>query len=141
MRTTKYRVVAALCVVLTAVPLSAHHAFSAEFDEQKPIKLAGTVAGMDWLNPHCWLHLEVPQPDGTVVQWMVEGGAPNALLRRGHCLRELGNFADATQSFTTAGELAHLNGDMIGTLRARIGEAKIVVARGSPTIRSPIRSQ
>ena len=57
--------------------------------------------------------------------------AVNALLRRGHCLRELGEFAEATNSFNTAGELSHRNGDMIGTLRARIGEAKIVVARGN----------
>ena len=57
--------------------------------------------------------------------------AVNALLRRGHCLRELGDFAEATDSFNTAGELSHRNGDMIGTLRARIGEAKIVVARGN----------
>lgn len=57
--------------------------------------------------------------------------AVNALLRRGHCLRELGEFSEATASFTTAAELAHRSGDMIGTLRARIGEAKIVVARGN----------
>ena len=57
--------------------------------------------------------------------------AVHALLRRGHCLRELGDFADATDAFTTAAELAHRTGDMIGTLRARIGEAKIVVARGN----------
>lgn len=57
--------------------------------------------------------------------------AVNALLRRGHCLREIGDFSEATEAFTTAGELAHRTGDMIGTLRARIGEAKIVVARGN----------
>jgi tetratricopeptide (TPR) repeat protein len=57
--------------------------------------------------------------------------AVNALLRRGHCLRELGDFTDAAEAFTTAAELAHRTGDMIGTLRARIGEAKIVVARGN----------
>lgn len=55
----------------------------------------------------------------------------HALLRRGHCLRELGEFADATNAFGTAGEVAHRTGDMIGTLRARIGEAKIIVARGN----------
>jgi len=89
MRMTRFRVVAALAVVLTAVPVAAHHAFSAEFDEKKPIKLVGTVGRMDWMNPHCWLQLQVTQPDGTVVQWMVEGGAPNALLRRGWTKRSL----------------------------------------------------
>ncbi|MEO7455569.1 MAG: hypothetical protein ABIY52_04860 [Gemmatimonadaceae bacterium] len=57
--------------------------------------------------------------------------AVNALLRRGHCLRELGEFGEASAAFTTAGELAHRSGDMIGTLRSRIGEAKIIVARGN----------
>lgn len=57
--------------------------------------------------------------------------AVTALLRRGHCLRESGEFAEAMDSFNTASELAHLSGDMIGTLRARIGEAKIVVLRGN----------
>jgi hypothetical protein len=63
--------------------LSAHHAFAAEFDATKPIKLKGTVARMEWINPHCWIHLDVKKPDGTVERWMIEGGPPNALYRRG----------------------------------------------------------
>ena len=83
MSATRWRIVVAVGFALTAVPVSAHHSFSAEFDERKPIKLAGTVTRMDWMNPHCWIHLDVTEPDGSVAQWMVEGGAPNALLRRG----------------------------------------------------------
>jgi hypothetical protein len=68
---------------LTAVPVLAHHAFAAEFDHTKPLQLKGTVTKMEWLNPHTWLHLDVKQPDGMVINWAVEGGAPNALIRRG----------------------------------------------------------
>lgn len=69
--------------VAVVVPLWAHHAFSAEFDAKKPITLKGTLTRMDWVNPHSWIHVEVKGPDGKVVSWMVEGGAPNSLIRRG----------------------------------------------------------
>ena len=70
-------------LLLAAVPVLAHHAFSAEFDGTKPVKLQGTVTKMEWINPHAWIHVDVKGPDGKVVSWMVEGGAPNGLLRRG----------------------------------------------------------
>jgi Family of unknown function (DUF6152) len=72
-----------LAIVLAAVPVSGHHAFAAEFDATKPIKLRGTVAKMEWINPHSWIHLDVRRPDGKVERWMIEGGPPNALYRRG----------------------------------------------------------
>ena len=62
---------------------STHHAFGAEFDANKPIQLEGIVTRMEWINPHAWIHLDVPQPDGTIQKWMVEGGPPNSLVRRG----------------------------------------------------------
>ena len=72
-------VVAGVVMALATVPVVAHHAFSAEFDANRPIHLEGTVVKMEWINPHAWVHLELE--DGTV--WMVEGGTPNTLLRRG----------------------------------------------------------
>jgi hypothetical protein len=61
----------------------AHHAFAAEFDAEKPVQLHGVVTQMDWMNPHSWIHVDVKDPDGKVASWEIEGGAPNALLRRG----------------------------------------------------------
>ena len=65
------------------VSLSAHHAFAAEFDAGKPFKIRGTIVKMEWINPHTWLHLDVKRPDGKTERWMIEGGPPNALYRRG----------------------------------------------------------
>lgn len=74
---------AAGVLMLAGAPVVAHHAFAAEFDGSKPVTLKGTVIKMEWVNPHAWLHMEVKGPDGKTVAWAVEGGAPNALLRRG----------------------------------------------------------
>jgi hypothetical protein len=60
-----------------------HHAFSSEFDATKPVRLRGTITQMEWINPHSWLHLDVPQEDGSVQSWMIEAGPPGVLVRRG----------------------------------------------------------
>ena len=72
-----------VAVVMAAVPVVAHHAFSAEFDANVPIHLEGTVTRMEWINPHAWVHLDVVTEDGKIESWMVEGGTPNTLFRRG----------------------------------------------------------
>src|SRR5262245_46401543 len=72
-----------LGLLVAAVPAMAHHSVAAEYDVQKPVKMTGTVTQMEWINPHAWIQIDVKKPDGKVESWMIEAGAPNALLRRG----------------------------------------------------------
>ena len=83
MRASVSVAIGAVVALLAGVPVVAHHAFSAEFDAKRPVKLRGTVTKMEWINPHSWIHIDVKDDKGKVIAWMVEGGAPNALLRRG----------------------------------------------------------
>ena len=76
-------IAAALFVFATTRPAVAHHSFAAEFDASQPVTLHGTVTGMEWINPHAWLHIDVKNEDGTTTAWMIEGATPNTLFRRG----------------------------------------------------------
>ena len=89
MRTTVLIAASLLYTTLCTIPSWAHHAFAAEFDIKKPVKLQGTVTKMEWINPHAWIHIDVKGPDGKVTSWMVEGGTPNILLRRGFTKQSL----------------------------------------------------
>lgn len=91
MRTQIAVVIGGLGFVLagTAVSVSAHHAFAAEFDANKPVNFKGTVTKVEWVNPHVWIHVTVKKPDGTVEPWAVEGGTPNVLFRRGFTKQSL----------------------------------------------------
>ena len=82
MRTT-FVVILGLGVLLATAPLVAHHAFSSEFDINKPLKLTGTLTKWEMINPHSWFHMDIKQPDGTIVPWLIEGGSPNQLIRLG----------------------------------------------------------
>ena len=82
----KFALSMTLAIALAAalsMPMWAHHAFNSEFDAGKPIRLQGTVKKVEWINPHTWIHVDVKEPDGKITKWMIEGGSPNALIRRG----------------------------------------------------------
>jgi hypothetical protein len=83
MRIDRIALLASVVFVAGAPPASAHHAFAAEFDVNNPITLEGTIVQLELINPHSWIHLDVTKPDGSVERWMIEGGPPNALFRRG----------------------------------------------------------
>ena len=73
----------AAMLMAAALPVAAHHSFSAEFDATKQVTLEGSVVQMEWVNPHSWLTIDVPKADGTVERWHIEGGSPSVLLRLG----------------------------------------------------------
>ena len=83
MNNTTTNVLAAALLAAFALPSLAHHSFSAEFDESKPITLKGKVTKMEWINPHSWIHIDVVGEDGKTVPWMIEAGTPNTMVRRG----------------------------------------------------------
>ena len=83
MRARLWVALAGVSLLLAAVPAWAHHAFAAEFDQAKPVKLRGAVVKWELTNPHSWIHIDVKGPDGKAVTWMIEGASPNNLYRLG----------------------------------------------------------
>ena len=73
----------AVALFAASIPAAAHHAFGAEFDANRPVLLKGKIVKIEWVNPHTWIHVEIVKPDGAKEVWMVEGGSPNTLIRRG----------------------------------------------------------
>ena len=80
---TSAAVAVAGILIWTAAPVYAHHAFGAEFDPNRPVLLKGPVVRVEWINPHTWIHMDITQDDGSTERWMIEGGNPHNLFRRG----------------------------------------------------------
>jgi hypothetical protein len=83
MRSTKLAILTCISWLLTIPTVQAHHAFATEFDVNRPLSFTGKVVKVELINPHSWLHVEVIDDSGEAVTWMIEGGSPNALVRRG----------------------------------------------------------
>ena len=83
MRNTLTTIIAGALLAAFAAPAGAHHAFSANFDANKPIRFEAVITKMEWINPHVWIHVDARMPDGSVEQWMIEAGSPSMLFRQG----------------------------------------------------------
>jgi hypothetical protein len=83
MKANLLNVIAVLCPFLSAVPLLAHHSFSAEYDQKQPVSFKGSVTKLEWMNPHVYFYVDVTDADGKAAHWACEAGNPNALARRG----------------------------------------------------------
>lgn len=120
--------IAVVGILLTAVtPLVAHHAFSAEFDQSKPIKMSGEIAKLEWTNPHAWIHINVKEPDGKVVLWRFEMGAPNALLRAGWSREDI----KPGTAVTISGFLARAGGPVGNAFQVRLPDGRDLFAASS----------
>lgn len=80
----KRMIVGLVASILTGVAVQAHHAFAAEFDATKPVRVQGQIVKVAWTNPHTWFYVDVKGPDGEIQHWMFEGGGPSALIKRGY---------------------------------------------------------
>ena len=105
----------------------AHHAFSAEFDQAKPVKVSGEISRLEWTNPHAWLFIDSKGADGKLVTWRFEMGAPNALLRAGWSKSDI---KPGTQ-VTVSGFLARAGGSVGNAYQVRLPDGRDLFAASS----------
>ena len=127
MRKVGLLITVALILLGTAAPLVAHHAFSAEFDQSKPVKMAGEITKLEWTNPHAWIHIDVKGPDGKVVPWRFEMGAPNALLRAGWSRNDI----KPGTAVTISGFMARAGGTTGNAFQVRLPDGRDLFAASS----------
>jgi uncharacterized protein DUF6152 len=127
MRKTGVLMAVAAMLVTAAAPVLAHHAFSAEFDQSKPIKLSGQISKLEWTNPHAWLFVDVKGPDDKVVTWRLEMGAPNALLRAGWSRSDI----KPGTVVTISGFLARAGGSVGNAFQVRLPDGRDLFAASS----------
>ncbi len=125
-------IAAAFGLLLLALPAGAHHAFSAEFDADKPVMLRGALTKMEWSNPHGWIFLDVKDPDGSTNNWAAEFGTPNALVRRGMRRADFVVGSEIVISGFRAKDGSHtINGR---TIKFADGREFFVGAEGTPVL-------
>jgi len=114
-------------LMIAAKPVLAHHAFSAEFDQSKPVKVQGEITRLEWTNPHAWLFIDSKGTDGKAVTWRFEMGAPNALLRAGWSKSDI---KPGTQ-VTVSGFLARAGGSVGNAYQVRLADGRDLFAASS----------
>ena len=127
MRKVGLFITVALFILGAAAPLVAHHAFSAEFDQSKPVKLAGEITKLEWTNPHAWIFIDVKMPDGKLVNWRFEMGAPNALLRAGWSRNDI----KPGTAVTISGFMARAGGSVGNAFQVRLPDGRDLFAASS----------
>jgi hypothetical protein len=120
-------VLVALAISIGPGLASAHHAFSAEFDQSKPVKVQGEITKLEWTNPHAWLFIDSKGADGKAVTWRFEMGAPNALLRAGWSKTDI---KPGTQ-VTVSGFLARSGGSVGNAYQVRLADGRDLFAASS----------
>ena len=118
------RVFAALCLVLAPVVAQAHHSFAAQYDSTKQVTLQGTISKVEWMNPHVYFYVDVPDETGKLVNWAVEGGAPNVLYREGWKPTSL----KAGDKVTITGSRAKNGSNLINATSFKLPDGRCVFA-------------